>query len=89
MSVPGSHNSEMGCAADWDPACDQAQLALDPDDKIWKGAYTLPPAGYAYKAAIDKAWDENYGAGGVSNGANIAYTAPSTPVHFYYDHGTH
>ena len=89
VSVPGSHNSEMGCAADWDPACDQAQLGLDPDDNIWKGEYTLPPAGYAYKAAIDKAWDENYGEGGVSNGANIEYTAPSTPVHFYYDHATH
>ena len=89
VSVPGSHNSEMGCAGDWDPACDEAQLALDPDDQIWKGEYTLPPGGYAYKAAIDKAWDENYGAGGVANGANIEYTAPSTPVHFYYDHATH
>ena len=90
MSVPGSHNSEMGCPGDWQPDCAQAQLALDPKDQIWKGTYpSIPPANYEYKAAINKSWDENYGAGGVSNGPNISYTAPGTPVSFYYDHGTH
>ncbi|KQU70923.1 pullulanase-type alpha-1,6-glucosidase [Phycicoccus sp. Root101] len=89
VSVPGDHNSEMGCAADWAPDCDQAQLTLDPKDHVWKGTYTLPPAEHAYKAAIDKKWDENYGAGGRPNGDNISYTAPSGPVTFYYDHATH
>ena len=88
-SVPGDHNSEMGCPADWSPDCPQAQLALDPKDQIWKGTYTLPPAPYAYKVAINKTWDENYGAGGVKGGSNISYTAPAGPVTFYYDHGTH
>ncbi len=90
VSVPGSHNTEMGCPADWAPDCDEAQLALDPNDEIWKGTYTDLPAGpYAYKAAIDKSWDENYGAGAVKNGANIEYTAGASPVSFYYDHATH
>ncbi len=90
VSVPGDHNTEMGCTADWDPACDQAQLSLDPQDQIWKGTYTdIPAAAHAYKAAIDKSWDENYGAGGVKNGSNIDYTAPGGPVSFYYDHATH
>jgi pullulanase-type alpha-1,6-glucosidase len=89
VSVPGDHNSEMGCAADWSPDCTQAQLTLDPKDQIWKGTYTLPAAPYAYKAAINKSWDENYGAGGVPGGDNISYTAPAGPVTFYYDHGTH
>ena len=89
VSVPGSHNSEMGCSGDWQPDCAQAQLALDPKDQIWKGTLPLPPANYEYKAAINKSWDENYGAGGVSNGPNIPYTAPGTSVSFYYDHGTH
>ncbi len=90
VSVPGSHNTEMGCVADWDPACEQAQLALDPNDKIWKGTYPALPAGpYAYKAAVDGSWDENYGAGAVKNGANIEYTATGAPVSFYYDHATH
>jgi hypothetical protein len=37
----------MGCPADWAPDCPQAQLALDPDDQVWKGTYTLPPGPYA------------------------------------------
>ncbi|MDX3000140.1 alpha-amylase family glycosyl hydrolase [Kribbella solani] len=89
VSVPGDHNSEMGCAADWSPDCSQAQLTLDPKDKVWKGTYTLPAGEHAYKAAINKSWDENYGAGGALNGANISYTAPNGPVTFYYEHGRH
>jgi pullulanase-type alpha-1,6-glucosidase len=88
-SVPGDHNSEMGCPADWSPDCTQAQLTLDPKDQIWKGTYTLPAAPYAYKVAVNKSWDENYGAGGVPGGDNLGYTAPAGPVTFYYDHGTH
>ncbi len=89
VSVPGDHNSEMGCSGDWQPDCDQAQLTLDPKDKVWKGTYTIPPGDHAYKVAINKSWDENYGAGGVPNGANIPYVAPAGPVHFYYEHGRH
>ena len=89
VSVPGNLNSEMGCAGDWDPGCDQAQLALDPKDLVWKGSYTIPAGDYEFKAAIDKSWDENYGAGAVRNGGNIPYASQGQPVTFYYDHGTH
>ncbi len=90
VSIPGDHNSEMGCAADWVPDCAAAQLTLDPKDQIWKGTYTLPVGQeFAYKAAVNKSWDENYGAGGVPGGDNISYTAPPGQVTFYYDHGTH
>jgi pullulanase-type alpha-1,6-glucosidase len=91
VSVPGDLNSEMGCGGDWDPACSQAQLTLDANDQIWKGTYnTLPAGNYQYKVAIDKSWAENYGAGGVRDGANIPLTIPpATSVTFYYDHATH
>ncbi len=94
VSVPGDHNSEMGCvdgngaAEDWAPGCDQAQLTLSAADQVWKGSFTLPAGEYAYKAALNGTWDENYGAGGVRNGDNISYTNPGT-VTFYYDHRTH
>ncbi|MDQ3526532.1 MAG: pullulanase-type alpha-1,6-glucosidase [Actinomycetota bacterium] len=88
VSVPGSHNSEMGCTGDWQPDCDQAQLSLDAADLIWKGTYDLPAADYEYKAAINKSWDENYGAGAQPGGANIGYGAPGGQVSFYYDHAT-
>jgi hypothetical protein len=89
VSVPGTTNSEMGCAGDWDPACPADQLSLDANDKIWKGTYTLPAGTYSYKVAINKTWDENYGAGGVQNGANIDLVSDGQPITFFYDHRTH
>ncbi|HLN78015.1 MAG TPA: pullulanase-type alpha-1,6-glucosidase [Nocardioidaceae bacterium] len=90
VAMPGNHNSEIGCPGDWMPDCDQAQLSLDPKDKVWKGtAENLPAGDYEYKAAIDKSWAENYGAGGAAGGSNIALKAPGGNVSFYYDHASH
>ncbi|HET9142826.1 pullulanase-type alpha-1,6-glucosidase [Actinophytocola sp.] len=89
VSVPGSHGSALGCAGDWQPECAQAQLTLDPADGVWKGSFAVPAGSYEYKAALNNAWTENYGAGGVPGGANIPYTTTGGPVSFYYDHGTH
>ena len=50
VSVPGSHGSEIGCAADWDPPCDNIQLTLD-DDQVWKGTFSPQAGQYAFKAA--------------------------------------
>ncbi|HET7277631.1 MAG TPA: pullulanase-type alpha-1,6-glucosidase [Dermatophilaceae bacterium] len=89
VSVPGDLNSEMGCAGDWDPACPQAQMTLGANDKIWRLTTTVPAGSYAYKAAINKTWDENYGEGAVKNGANIPLTSTGNPITFFYDHSTH
>lgn len=90
VSVPGSLNSEMGCPGDWMPACEQAQMSLDANDLVWRRTASLPAGSYAYKAAIDGSWDENYGAGGAPGGADIplALDAPRD-VTFYYDHASH
>jgi pullulanase-type alpha-1,6-glucosidase len=89
VSVPGNHNTEMGCTGDWDPNCDQAQLALDAKDTVWKGSWTIPSGDWLYKAAINRSWDENYGAGGVQNGPDIPYTSTGGQVSFYYEHARH
>ncbi|MFC6285892.1 pullulanase-type alpha-1,6-glucosidase, partial [Nocardioides sp. GCM10027114] len=90
VSMPGSHNSELGCPGDWQPDCAEAQLVLDPEDQVWKRTVTLPAGDYEYKAAIDGSWDENYGQGGAANGPNLGLKLDSTrEVTFYYDHGTH
>jgi hypothetical protein len=99
VSIPGSHGSEIGCPdsstdggsdpGDWDPACGQAQLTLNANDDIWRSTVSPVSGGYAFKAAINKAWDENYGLGGARNGGDIGYTATGGPVTFYYDHRTH
>src|SRR5699024_960756 len=44
---------------------------------------------YAYKAAINGTWDENYGAGGAPGGADIPYSTDGEPVTFYYEHARH
>ncbi len=80
----------MGCAADWDPACDAAQLTLDPADGLWRLTADIPAGSWEYKVAINRAWDENYGAGGVAAGPNIALSlAADSPVTFTYDPTTH
>ncbi|WP_421743643.1 pullulanase-type alpha-1,6-glucosidase [Cellulomonas sp.] len=90
VSVPGSHNSEMTCAGDWQPACEAAQLTKRASDGVWSGTFDLPVGTYEYKVAINGAWDENYGAGGVAGGANVTYSVTTAgPVTFYYDETTH
>ncbi|WP_374200360.1 alpha-amylase family glycosyl hydrolase [Arthrobacter sp. M4] len=90
VAAAGSQDSELGCAGDWMPDCPQAQLTLDPTDLVWKLTVADLPAGsYEFKAALNKSWTENYGAGGVPNGANIPLTHAGGPVTFRYDHVTH
>jgi glycosidase len=90
--APGSFQSELGCAGDWDPSCLRSWLQ-DPDGD---GTYTfettaLPAGDYESKVAINESWDENYGQGGVQNGANIPFNVPTNnaPVTFSYNSSTH
>ena len=91
-TVPGSFQSELGCANDWDPACLRSWLQ-DPDgDGVGRFSTSALPAGtYEAKVAIDESWDENYGAGGTPGGANIPFTVGTTGdvVTFAYDQASH
>ena len=49
----------------------------------------MPAGSFAYKVALNGTWDENYGAGGALNGANIPLEALGPPITFTYDHATH
>ncbi|WP_102194042.1 pullulanase-type alpha-1,6-glucosidase [Microbacterium aurantiacum] len=84
VTVPGSLNSEMGCAGDWDPACEKAKLALGADG-VWSGTFDLPAGDYEYKAAINGSWAVNYGANGVLDGGNITISHAGGPISFYFD----
>jgi glycosidase len=90
--APGSFQSELGCASDWDPACLRSWLQ-DPDgDGIARFSTSSLPAGnYEAKVAIRETWDENYGAGGEPNGANIPFSVATLGdvVTFAYDEATH
>jgi len=89
VAVAGSLNSEIGCPGDWQPDCDEAQMTYDPESGLWT-LTVAPPAGtYEYKIAVDRSWDENYGAGGEPDGANISLTTSGGAVTFTYDTATH
>ncbi len=74
ITAPGSYQSELGCAADWSPACMRPWLQ-DPDGD---GTYTwstdqIPAGSYEFKVAHGLSWDESYGDGG----NNVALSVPS------------
>ncbi|WP_431804441.1 pullulanase-type alpha-1,6-glucosidase [Microbacterium sp. bgisy203] len=83
VSIAGSLNSEMGCAGDWAPDCDQAQMTLV--DGVWRLSVDLPAGTYEYKVATERSWDENYGANGVASGPNIAITHAGGALTFWFD----
>jgi len=91
VTAPGSYQSEIGCGSDWAPDCLRSWLQ-DPDgDGVYSMTAHLPAGNYEVKAAVNESWSENYGAGGVQNGANIAFSVGSTcqRTTFSYDASTH
>src|SRR6266508_1016950 len=70
VTIAGSLQSEMGCAGDWDPACAASHLTFYAGDDAWQGSFALPAGAYEYKAALNNAWDENYGLNASPGGAN-------------------
>ena len=90
VALVGSLQSELGCPGDWQPECPQTRLAPvagSPD--LWRATFDVPAGTYAYKAALNNSWDENYGANGAPGGSDIPLRAPGGPVTFTYDHRTH
>jgi len=90
VTVTGSFQEELGCPGVWQPDCAATHLTYDPDDDVWQASFTLPAGSWEYKAALNDSFTENYGAGGVADGPNIALDlATETEVKFYYSHNSH
>src|SRR6185437_13555984 len=91
VSVPGSFGAQVGCPGDWQPDCAQVQLTRRSNDDVWTTTLQLAGGSYQYKAALNKSWDVNYGAGAVAGGPNIDLAVPAggAAVTFYYDNATH
>src|SRR5450830_945743 len=70
VAVAGDFNVLLGAPANWAPQYDESQMQLDVVDQLWKLAADLPAGSYSFKIAINRSWDENYGAFGVFDGAN-------------------
>lgn len=89
VTLPGSLNAAMGCTADWQPDCADALLSEDPDSGMFTGSWEIPAGDYEAKVAIGGSWEENYGAGGVPGGENIAIAHEGGELTVWYDPDTH
>lgn len=87
VTVAGSLQSEIGCPADWNPACATSHLTFDTGDGVWRGTFNLAPGTYEWKVAINDSWDVNYGAGGAAGGSNLTLEVlpGTTSVTFVWD----
>src|SRR5690606_34191957 len=88
LALVGDLPSELGCAADRDPAC--AETELDPTDAagVWSAEFDLPAGAYEYKVAYDDAWDEAYGRDGGQDNAPLVLGGDAT-VRVTFDEATH
>ena len=89
VALVGDLQSELGCPGDWQPECAATELGFDVEDDVWQGVFTPPAGSYQYKVALNDTWDESYGAGGASGGANINLSTDGSSIKFYYDHKSH
>jgi hypothetical protein len=89
VTVAGSLQSELGCPADWQPSCAASELPLV-SGTTYRRDFTVPAGSYELKVTINGSWDENYGADGVRDGANIPLrVAGPARLRFTYDDSTH
>ncbi|HSL28292.1 MAG TPA: pullulanase-type alpha-1,6-glucosidase, partial [Anaerolineales bacterium] len=96
VNIPGTHQDELGCPGEWQPACEDTMLTYDAEDDIWQGSFEIEPGndddqnGPRYKAAINGGWGENYGTNATPGGPDIPLVVDEpVSVKFYYDHKTH
>ncbi|MBB6404247.1 glycosidase [Arthrobacter sp. AZCC_0090] len=88
VAIAGDFNTILGAAEDWAPQYDEVQMKFNARRKVWTLAATLPAGFYTYKIALNRSWDENYGAFGVRDGANHELKHDGGKVTFTYDHAT-
>src|SRR5674476_1269033 len=89
-TLVGSLQNEVGCPGDWAPDCAATELTRQGDSTAYSRELDVPAGTYELKLAINKSWDESYGADGVKGGANIPLVllGPAR-LTFSYDDVTH
>jgi len=89
VAVAGDFNVLLGAPANWAPQYDEAQMELDPVDQLWKIAADVPAGVFSFKIALNRSWDENYGAFGIFDGPNHEVHHGGGLLVIHYDHRTH
>ena len=88
VAVAGDFNTILGAPENWAPQYDEAQMEFDFLDQIWKKSAELPAGFYTFKIAINRSWDENYGAYGTLDGPNHELHHAGGTVTIRYNHST-
>ncbi|WP_461174113.1 glycosidase [Arthrobacter sp. Z1-9] len=88
VAVAGDFNTILGAPENWAPQYDEAQMEFDFLDQLWKKSAELPAGHYTFKIALNRSWDENYGAFGTFDGPNHELHHDGGTVTIRYDHRT-
>jgi len=88
VAIAGDFNKILGAPEDWAPQYDEAQMTFNPLVQVWTLTAELPAGFYTYKIALNRSWDENYGAFGVQDGANHELNHDGGTVTITYSHET-
>ncbi|WP_458779401.1 pullulanase X25 domain-containing protein [Arthrobacter sp. D3-16] len=88
VAVAGDFNTILGAPENWAPQYDEAQMQFDFLDQLWKKSAELPAGHYTFKIALNRSWDENYGAFGTFDGPNHELHHDGGTVTIRYDHRT-
>ncbi len=81
----GDFQTFLGCTGNWQPDCLNGWL----QDTEGDGVYTLitdriPAGDYQAKVTINESWAENYGQGGIRDGANVQFTVPADGEEMFF-----
>jgi hypothetical protein len=89
VNAPGSYQDQVGCGAQWDPACPATAFELG-DDGLYRLTVEVAAGDYEFKIALDGDWTVNYGSDGAQDGPNYTGTLDSdSTVTLIYDPETH
>lgn len=85
--VAGTLQTQLGCAGDWLPDCENSALTLDESTGLWVGTFDLTAGTYEYTITVNGTWDVSFGIGGASGmGTNYSVTLTSdAPVTLTFD----
>jgi len=87
VTLVGDLQSEIGCTADWDPACEESVLTATGSEDVYSSTFEIPEGSWNYKVAIGGTWDEAYGLNGGQDNIPLTIAGPSR-IQFTFDMST-
>lgn len=81
----GDFQEFFGCTGNWQADCLNSWLKDPEGDGVYTATTTSIPVGdYQAKVTINESWDENYGDGGVLNGANLSFSVSEEGAEMFF-----